>query len=267
MTQSPPSSRIRSILSAALSESIRTIYRLQPFLLVAWAAGVLACTCVFAVATVAVHRMCREGLPAPERIRQRAKQMARLAGLKTPPRVIVHPRAREPFLCGILAPVILLPEAWLGRCHRDLLDAILAHELAHARRRDLLVNLGQRFVEIGLFFSPAVHWLSRSLRRQREFCADALAVRLTGDPAALAKALESVARIRLSSPRRLTLGARPRGANHFPSSAYPGVARNDAISSPSPFLAHCRPAGGWDHRHDRGDLRTVSWSTCRKHPR
>ncbi len=49
-----------------------------------------------------------------------------------------------------------------------------------------------------LFFHPAVHWLSRSLRRQREFCADALAVRLTGDPLALAKALESVARLRVS---------------------------------------------------------------------
>jgi beta-lactamase regulating signal transducer with metallopeptidase domain len=207
MTHLPPSSRIRSILSAALSESISTIHHLQPFLLVVWAAGVLACTCVFAVGTVAVHRMCREGLPAPERIRQRAKQMARLAGLNTPPRVIVHPRAREPFLCGILAPVTLLPKAWLGRCHRDLLDAILAHVLAHARRRDLLVNLGQRLVEIGLFFSPAMHWLSRSLRRQREFCADALAVRLTQDPLALAGALEWVAQVRRSCPARPAIGA------------------------------------------------------------
>jgi beta-lactamase regulating signal transducer with metallopeptidase domain len=213
MTHSPPSSRRRSTLSAAPSESVGAVRRLQPFLLAAWAAGVLACTGVVAVGTVAVHRMCREGLPAPERIRQRAKQMARLAGLNTPPRVIVHPRAREPFLCGILAPVILLPEAWLGRCHRDLLDAILAHELAHARRRDLLVNLGQRFVEIGLFFSPAVHWLSRSLRRQREFCADALAVRLTHDPLALAGALEWVARVRRSCPARPAIGASLGGQN------------------------------------------------------
>jgi hypothetical protein len=50
------------------------------------------------------------------------------------------------------------------------------------------------------FFNPAVHWLSWSLRGQREFCADALAVRLTRDPLALTDALESVARLRLSSP-------------------------------------------------------------------
>ncbi len=81
----------------------------------------------------------------------------------------------------------------------DRLDAILAHELAHARRFDHIINLAQRMVEMFLFFHPAVHWLSRSLRRQREFCADALAVRLTSDPLALAGALESVALLRLSS--------------------------------------------------------------------
>jgi hypothetical protein len=69
------------------------------------------------------------------------------------------------------------------------------------------VNLAQRLVEVGMFFHPAVHWLSRSLRRERELCADALAVRLTGDPLALAEALQSVARLRLTSPKVAAVGA------------------------------------------------------------
>src|SRR5262249_24605455 len=72
--------------------------------------------------------------------------------------------------------------------------------LAQARRCDHLVNLAQRMLEVVLFFNPGVHWLSRSLRRQSELCADALAARLTGDPLALARALESVARLRIASP-------------------------------------------------------------------
>ena len=58
-----------------------------------------------------------------------------------------------------------------------------------------------------LFFHPAVHWLSRSLRRERELCTDALAVRMTHDPLALAEALQSVARLRLHfrSPREMTI--------------------------------------------------------------
>ena len=171
LTSRARSSRFRSILSAGLTESIYAVHWLQPYLLVAWGAGVLTSVFALAVGTIAVQRMCREGQATEERIRQRVQQMALRAGFKTPPRVIVHPQACEPFLCGFMTPVIVLPEAWLAGCKRDLLDAILAHELAHALRRDHLVNLAQRLVEIALFFSPAVHWLSRSLRRQRESCA------------------------------------------------------------------------------------------------
>ncbi len=96
---------------------------------------------------------------------------------------------------------MLIPDQWSRVATPQEVDAILAHELAHARRRDHLVNLAQRLVEVALFFHPAVHWLSRSLRREREHLADALAVRLTGDPLALAEALESIARLRLESPR------------------------------------------------------------------
>lgn len=54
---------------------------------------------------------------------------------------------------------------------------------------------------------PAVHGLSRSLRRERELCTDALAVRLIGDPLALVEALQSIARLRLESPRIPAVGA------------------------------------------------------------
>jgi BlaR1 peptidase M56 len=136
-----------------------------------------------------------------------AARLARRARLKKPPSVLVHPLLNEPCLCGLLAPAILLPEQWLSCGDGRLVEAILAHELAHARRHDHLVNLAQRLVEVVLFFSPAVHWLSQSLRRQREYCADALAVRMTRDPLALAGALESVARLRLLSQTRPALSA------------------------------------------------------------
>ena len=115
---------------------------------------------------------------------------------------------------------IILPGRWIKTGSGDSLEAILAHELAHARRLDHLVNLAQRAVEMMLFFHPAVHWLSRSLRRQREFCADALAVRLTGDSLALALALESVARLRFSR------ASAPRGASYLggqPTSLLPRI--------------------------------------------
>src|SRR5262249_25314266 len=74
--------------------------------------------------------------------------------------------------------------------------AILAHELAHIRRHDYLVNLMQTLVETVLFYHPAVWWLSRRIRIERENCCDDLAVSLCGDPVAYASALADLEALR-----------------------------------------------------------------------
>ncbi len=181
--------------------------RARPLVLSIWSLAVAALGAILAVGAVGLGRLCRGAGPAPDAVRDRCRRLGRLLRLRRIPRILVHARLAEPFLCGVFRPTILLPEAWAGAASPRSLDAILAHELAHALRRDQVVNLAQRLVEVGLFFHPAVHWLSRSLRRERELCADALAVRLTGDPLALAEALQSVARLRLESPRIPAAGA------------------------------------------------------------
>jgi protein involved in polysaccharide export with SLBB domain len=70
---------------------------------------------------------------------------------------------------------------------------VLAHELAHVRRWDNLVNLAQRLVESLLFFHPCVWLASRQVRRDREECCDALVVRHTARPEAYATLLVSIA--------------------------------------------------------------------------
>jgi len=73
----------------------------------------------------------------------------------------------EPGLFRIINPVLLLP-ANIGR-HLDTLqlEAIIAHELAHARRYDDWANLLQRLVQSTLFFHPSVWWISRQLYSSR----------------------------------------------------------------------------------------------------
>jgi hypothetical protein len=85
-------------------------------------------------------------------------------------------------------------------------EAILAHELAHIRRHDYLVNLLQTVVETLLFYHPAVWWLSHRIRVERENCCDDLAVSLCGDPVAYAAALAELEGLR-SSNRTLALAA------------------------------------------------------------
>ena len=68
-------------------------------------------------------------------------------------------------------------------------EAILAHELAHIRRHDYLVNLMQTVAETLLFYHPAVWWVSARIRDEREHCCDDLAVALCGDPVSYVAAL------------------------------------------------------------------------------
>ena len=104
-----------------------------------------------------------------------------------------------PTVIGWLRPVVLVPGSALAGMAPYQLEAILAHELAHIRRHDYLVNLLQTLVETLLFYHPAVWWLSHRIRIERENCCDDLAVSLCGDPYAYAKALADLEELRADS--------------------------------------------------------------------
>ena len=79
-------------------------------------------------------------------------------------------------MVGWLNPVVLLPASALSGLTPTQIEALLAHELAHVRRHDYLVNLLQSVVETLLFYHPAVWWVSAHVRAEREHCCDDLAV-------------------------------------------------------------------------------------------
>jgi hypothetical protein len=80
------------------------------------------------------------------------------------------------------------------------LDAVLAHELAHVRRHDYLVNAVQTIVETLLFYHPAVWWCSRQIRIEREHCCDDLVVEACGDRVGYARALAQLEELRGLEP-------------------------------------------------------------------
>src|SRR5207245_11316893 len=77
-----------------------------------------------------------------------------------------------PTLIGWLRPVVLLPASTLAGLSPAQLEALLAHELAHVRRLDYLVNLGQTTAETLLFYHPAVWWVSHRMPVERAHCCD-----------------------------------------------------------------------------------------------
>src|SRR5207253_10299038 len=107
---------------------------------------------------------------------------------------------RVPAVVGWLRPVILLPASALTGLTPQQLDVLLAHELAHVRRYDYLVNLVLSVIEMLLFYHPAVWWVSRRVREEREHCCDDMAVPACGDAHFYATALLGMERLRSPLP-------------------------------------------------------------------
>jgi len=94
-----------------------------------------------------------------------------------------------PAVVGWFRPVVLLPISALTGLTELQLRAVIAHELAHIRRLDAFFNLFQVAAETLLFYHPAVWWLSKRIRAERENCCDDVALAVCGNPAEYARAL------------------------------------------------------------------------------
>jgi beta-lactamase regulating signal transducer with metallopeptidase domain len=77
--------------------------------------------------------------------------------------------------------MILLPASAISGLSTSQIELILAHELAHVRRHDWLVNFAQIVIEALLFYHPAMWWVSNQIRKERENCCDDMAVAISDD--------------------------------------------------------------------------------------
>src|SRR4029078_2673053 len=96
--------------------------------------------------------------------------------------------------------MIVVPVSALAGLSPQYVEALLAHELAHVRRSDYLVNVIQSVIETLVFYHPAVWWLSRQIRIEREMCCDDLAAATCDDRVTYAHALASLEELRSSTP-------------------------------------------------------------------
>jgi GWxTD domain-containing protein len=81
-----------------------------------------------------------------------------------------------PMVVGHIRPAVLFPMGLLTGLPPEQVELILMHELAHIRRNDYLVNTIQTFIEGLLFYHPAIWWLSRVIRAEREHGCDDMVV-------------------------------------------------------------------------------------------
>ncbi|MBC7819310.1 MAG: M48 family metalloprotease, partial [Planctomycetaceae bacterium] len=159
------------------------------------------------------------GLWGGRRLRRRTKpvtdnsllsalqRQADALGMKLRPVLAYCERVTVPTVVGVLKPMILLPITLASGLSPEQIESVLAHELAHLRRCDHLVNLLQRVIESLLFFHPAVWWVSHRVREEREHCCDDLVVACGAMPLDYAKSLLRVAELSRTSKLRRSIAA------------------------------------------------------------
>ena len=122
-----------------------------------------------------------------------ANQLCERLQLRRLVTLVMNANTMHPAVLGFFKPVILIPPAMMTGISPEHWQLILAHELAHVRRFDAIVNLMQMLIESALFFNPAVWWISRQVRIEREACCDAVAAKVTGQSIQFARMLLNVA--------------------------------------------------------------------------
>ena len=166
---------------------------LLPWFINFWLLGMI----LFIVRMIAgmhyLHRIERLGNPEiPEGWSRMVDQIAGDFRIRRPLKVVHSLHVDMPMVYGYFKPVLFLPVSYMSGLSPEQLEAIFAHELAHIRRHDFLVNFIQRIVEAIFFFNPFVWWISRSINAERERCCDDMAVNYCSDRKTYVKALSEL---------------------------------------------------------------------------
>jgi beta-lactamase regulating signal transducer with metallopeptidase domain len=173
-------------------------------LVAAWSAGVVLLSCRVLGGYVVARRLTfRRIEPLDEPWQVRFQQLALRLGVRIPIEIWQSACVEAPIVVGCFRPVVLVPIGIASGLSVAQMEAILAHELAHIRRYDFLINAVQCLIETLLFYHPCAWWISTRIRAEREHCCDDLAVAACGDALVYARALSRLEDWR--GPSRLAL--------------------------------------------------------------
>jgi soluble lytic murein transglycosylase-like protein len=170
------------------------------WLLAAWGLGSSLMTLRLLLGLGTLRRMVASATVASAHWQWQLTRLAQRVRLRQRVQLLVSQHVDAPVVLGWLRPVILMPLSAFSSLPPPYLEALLAHELGHVRRLDYLVNVAQSCVEALLFYHPAVHWVSRCMRAEREHCCDDIAIQVTGEPLRYARALAEMETLRARPP-------------------------------------------------------------------
>ena len=177
-------------LPSAASSSVEPSPGVLPWLVEAWLVGVAFFSLRSAGGFLLLEReRRRQSTVVEDRVLEMCHRLQDQIGITRAIRYCECAWLQAPAVIGWFRPVVFLPVTALTGLSEEQLQVVLAHELAHIQRFDPFVNVFQVCVETLLFYHPAVWWLNKRIRAEREHCCDDMAVALCGNAVEYARAL------------------------------------------------------------------------------
>jgi beta-lactamase regulating signal transducer with metallopeptidase domain len=197
----PTTASLTTRLLSPESPALPSLAHSLPWVVSVWFVGVCLLSLRALGGWITIQRLAKRSVyPITDSLLARMEEMRQQLGIRQSVRLRVSSIVRVPTMFGCLRSVILLPVGVLAGLSPGQVEALLAHELAHIRRHDYLVNLFQVFMEITLFYHPAVWWVSQRMRVEREHCCDDMAVALLGNRRVYVHALASLEQLCAAPP-------------------------------------------------------------------
>jgi bla regulator protein BlaR1 len=195
----PPAVRVPSVPTSSLISTSLT--HLLPWIAAVWLSGFLVVLLIWSVRWRKVAAAMKAASPSSEgRELAALRRIERIGGIRKPIALLLSPASLEPGIFGIARPALIWPEGISPRLEDAHLEAILAHEVWHVRRRDNLAAALHMLVEAVFWFHPLVWWLGARLVEERERACDEQVVAWGSDPQVYAESILKVCEFCLGSP-------------------------------------------------------------------
>ena len=192
---------VRANTAHSAAVAVPMLANLFPILIAIWLFGFLAVLLMWTIRWRRISAAMKTATPLSDGREVGAlRRMEQVAGIRKPIELLLSRASLEPGIFGIARPTLIWPEGISGHLEDPHLEAVLAHEVWHVRRRDNLFAALHMFVEVVFWFYPLVWWLGARLVEERERSCDEEVVALGSDRQVYAESILKVCEFCLGSP-------------------------------------------------------------------
>jgi len=186
---------------ATYSNGLPVTLTWQGMLLLGWSAAVLTFGLLIIQRHLFVRGLVKQAGSADREITDLLGRCRKLMGVTRTVDIRISSVLASPAVYGLFRPVILLPEEICTSFSSDQLRSVLLHELAHIKRGDLWVNMGQTVLQVVYFYNPLLWLANAKIRQLREQAVDeTVLVALNEKAQEYPNVLVRVARMSLARP-------------------------------------------------------------------